>query len=558
MSDAILIFSLGPVQGLIAQARRVGDLDAGSSLLVKLSKAAGMVIQNKGGDLIFPANLDGDVPNKLVARIPAEKTKTLVATAQGAIETEWHKYVSRARQQLTANGPVPDNVWEAIWERQVSTLWEVYWAAAPETGDYHAAYDAASRAFDAAKRTRVFKQVEERGIKDSLSGQRSALRTANLDARGYWKQVASNVTTAELRADGRERLDAIGAVKRWSGLSKQSPSVSHIATADFRATAKSHNIELASYRRTVVALLRDRLYPVSNDNDWPYDGDLFFLETLTPERLGDSYGLQQPQPGLLQAAQLALRTLQKAVGLTPCPYYAIIAFDGDGMGKMVRQCQTDTEHRTLSQRIIDFAGQVRGIVRKYHGHTVYAGGDDVLALAPLSEALPLSQELANQFECTVQGTASVGIAIAHHLYPLDAALSAAREAERQAKLVPGKATLCVRVLKRSGETADERSPWSAIDGTFERLVGLFRSKALSSRFAYAVTEAAYALPEADESFGAEVRRLWHRHRRPDKWTENEEEWATTLRTWAGHLPCRTEELGRWLTFARFVAQGGVE
>jgi len=558
MSNAILIFSLGPVQGLIAQARRVGDLDAGSRLLVELSRAAGTAIVNQGGNLIFPANLAGDVPNKLVARIPAEKVDTVAEAARQAIGAKWSEYVSRARQQLKAKGPAPDGVWEDIWERQIGALWEIYWAAAPETRDYRAAYDTASRAFDAAKRTRVFQQVEESGLKDSLSGQRSALRTAKLDARAYWAQVATNATAAELRSRGRERLDAIGAVKRWGELSVQSPSVSHIATADFRAAAKSFSKELEAYRTTVENLLRGHLYRVSNESAWPYDGDLFFAETLTPERLADSYGLEQSQSGLLEAAQLALRTLHQAVGFAPCPYYAIIAFDGDNMGKMVRQCQTETEHKDLSQHIIHFAGQVKGIVEQYHGHTVYAGGDDVLALAPLSGALPLTQKLADQFENVVRETASAGIAIAHHLYPLDAALSAAREAELQAKLVPDKASVCVRVLRRSGETVDARSPWSAIGDTFTQLVNLFRNKALSSRFAYTVADAVYALPEANEAFEAEVRRLLRRHRHPDKWTGNEAGWAATLRTWASLLPGKTEELGHWLAFARFVAQGGGE
>jgi len=560
MSGAILIFSLGPVQGLIAQARRVGDLDAGSHLLVELSRAAGTAIQNQGGDLIFPTTLASDVPNKLVARIPAEKVERVVEAAQQAIETKWHQYVSRAQQQLKAKGPATDEVWEAIWKRQIGTLWEIYWAAAPETGDYRVAYDTASRAFDASKRTRVFKQVKEKGAKDSLSGRRSALRTRALKAKEYWAQVAQSpqVTRAELRPDGREWLDAIGAVKRWCGLGEQSPSMSHIATSDFGTAAKTHNTELNVYRKTVENLLQGHLYKVSNDRDWPYDGDLFLLETLTPERLEDSYGLKQPQPGLLQASQLALRILQEKVGFAPCPYYAIIAFDGDNMGRMVQQCQTEVEHKALSQRIINFAGQVRGIVRKYHGHTVYAGGDDVLALAPLSRALPLAQELADQFENVIHGTASAGIAIAHHLYPLDAGLSAAREAERQAKQVPGKATLCVRVLKRSGETVDALSPWSAIGSTFTQLVDLFRSEALSSRFAYAAVDAAYALPEANESFEAETRRLLHRHRHLDKWTESEEKWAANLRTWADRLPGGTEELAHWLTLAHFVAQGGVE
>ena len=562
INDAIFIFSLGPVQGFIAEARRLADLDAGSRLLVKLATAAGVAIQNAGGSLIFPAKLGDDVPNKLVARVPAGSVEAIAQAAQQAIQAEWQKYVSNARQRMAANGPTPDDIWETIWDRQVNSLWETYWAAAPETGDYHAAYDAASRAFDAAKRTRTFPQIEEGGVKDSLSGRRSALRTGDMQARDYWTQVAKspNITQAELRPGGRERLDAIGAIKRWGRLVKSSPSVSLTAAADFMAAAKKEKSALVMYRDIVEkSPLGDYLFPVSSDADWPYGGDLFFLETLTPERLGDSYGLvEQPDDGPLEVVRQKLRALYRKVNSRPRPYYAIIALDGDDMGKIVSGCQTEGEHQSLSQNIIAFAGKVRPIVEKHLGHTVYAGGDDVLALAPLSTALLLAQELAVEFHNVVGGTASAGIAIAHRLYPLSATLRAAREAEHQAKQVPDKAALCARVLKRSGETVDARTTWAAMGDTFERLVNLFQSEAISSKMAYAAAEAAYALPLADESFESELRRQLRRHRHPTEWTESEDAWAAMLRTWADSLPDKTEGLGRWLTLARFVAQGGVE
>lgn len=560
MSEAIFIFSLGPVQGFIAEARRLHDLDAGSRLLVKLAAAAGQAIQDRGGSLIFPDSLEGDVPNRLVARLPIDRVKETAQASQQAIQEEWRKYTATARQFLRSNGPSLDDTWEAIWNRQVTTCWETYWAAAPENGSYHAAYDTASRAFDAAKRTRAFSQVEEGGIKDSLSGRRSALRVRDMDARAYWAQVARSerITRAELRPRGRECLDAIGTVKRWGGLASGAPSVSRVATSDFLMAAKNNESALAMYRDTIKGLLGKYLFHVSNDDVWPYGGDLFFLETLTPERLADSYGFENPDAGALEIARDMLRDLYRKVGARPRSYYAIIALDGDSMGKMVSGCRTEAEHQALSRKIITFAAQVRPTVEGHLGHTVYAGGDDVLALAPLSTAKSLAQRLSVEFHRMVQGTASAGMAIVHRLYPLSAALRAAREAEHRAKRVPGKATLCVRVLKRSGETVDARTPWDAMGDTFEKLVCLFESKAVSSRLAYATAEAAYALPNADESFEAELRRQLRRHRHPTKWTEDEDAWADTLRAWAGQLPDQTEELGRWLTLARFVAQGGAE
>jgi len=575
MNEAIFIFSLGPVQGFIAEARRVGDLDAGSEVLKRLSRAAGQAIQDNGGTLIYPAHLHDDVPNKLVARVSYERIETLAQAAEGAIKEEWQKYVSTAHAFLVTHGPHPDERWNVIWERQTGTFWEIYWAAAPLDRDYATAYKNASRAFNATKRTRVFPQVKEEGVKDSLGGQRSALRTATLRAAQYWAQVAAspNVTQAALRPEGRERLDALGAIKRWGGLTKGSPSVSHIAAANFLAAAKEYPETLNMYRGTAENLLRDRRYCVSNDPAWPYDGDLLFKETLTEGRLVDNYGLVDPHEGYLEAARQALSALHKKVDCPLSPYYAFIVFDGDGIGEMVSKCESEEEHQAFSKMLLDFARQAQENIVEYSAHPVYVGGDDVLALASFSQALPLVQTLAERFASAVDGgTASAGVAIAHHLHPLDATLSAARAAERQAKRVEGKATLCVRVLRRSGEQVDARSPWTGIGDTFDTLIAFFREGALSSKLPYAVAEAAYALPKPNDALEAELKRLLGRHHDPEKWSESETEWAERLRAWAENLPepaeqkgehlsggiNQTEELARWLALARFMAQGGGE
>lgn len=312
-------------------------------------------------------------------------------------------------------------------------------------------------------------------------------------------------------------------------------------------------------------------YAISDDIAWPYDGDLFFAETLTENRLADSYGLSAPHEGYLEAARQALSALHKKVEASLSPYYAVIVFDGDGIGEMVSGCETEEKHSTFSQTLLEFASKAKRSIEKQSAHPVYVGGDDVLALAPLSQALPLVQTLAKQFEEVVAGTASAGIAIAHHLHPLEATLSAARAAERRAKNVEGKAAICVRVLRRSGEQFDVRSKWTLLD-RFAPLVDFFHTGTLSSKLPYAVAESAYAFEEPDDAFEAELKRLLQRHHDPQTWSEDEAEWAARLRTWAEGLPkpakqqtayspqntSQAEELARWLALARFLAQGGVE
>jgi CRISPR-associated protein Cmr2 len=577
MSDAVLIFTFSPVQSFIAEARRASDLYVGSQILVCLAKAAGSIMEQRG-TLIYPAALGDDVPNKLVACVAWDEVESVAEDAKKALHDEWNRIAETARWKLTTGweiptkGPLPEAIWHTIWARQVSNMWEIHWAAASlENRSYKEAYKEASNALEATKHTRMFEATEEHGVKDTLSGCREALHTMTLSAKDYWAEIGKKVTVAKLQAGGRERLDAIGAIKRFSEIADESrfPSTSTIASRPFLNVARQRR-ELVEYRQAMEELLKGYLYkPNRDDPDWPYDGDLLFMETLTTQRLESSYGLTAPDQGWLQMARDTLREVYNQVKPRPSPYYAVIVLDGDGIGQRINACLTQPDpqqaHEQFSRRLAKFSDQVKEILSSFSGSVVYNGGDDVLALALLSTSFDLTQTLARTFAEATQGTASAGIAIAHHLYPLGAVLQAARQAEKQAKQIEGKNAVSVCVLKRNGETLEIRSPWTAVGDTFADVVQLFQGdtqgEPLSSKFAYDVPHAAYALPEADEKSRAELRRLLTRHRNtrhpqapdPDEWAKRLHSWATQL---AG--PDKFAELGRWLVFARFMAQGGGE
>lgn len=567
MTDAILIFTFSPIQPFIAEARRAADLYAGSKILVDLARAAAQAIQQQGATLIYPSadSLDTDVPNKLVARVAWEQASLIVRAAEAALQQTWQDIASSAKNQLLLKWHLnSDAEWEAIWQRQTGNLWEIYWAAAEIGADgYAKAYCEASNVLDARKRCRDFKECEEPGIKDSLSGSREALHTHQQNAKAYWQIASERICAQEasrLRPEGRERLDAIGAIKRFSDRADRSfYSTSSVAAWDFLTEVRQHRQQLDHYRQTVEALLGQRKYAVCNDPDWPYDGDLLFLETLSADRLVDSYGLTQPNEQKLEAAREALGSLYKVAQTRPRPYYALLVLDGDNMGQYIDQClalpDAETAHREFSQKLARFTQAACGIIDPKL--QVYIGGDDAMALLPLSQALPIARQLAASFHAITGGTASAGIAIAHHLYPLSVTLQAARAAERAAKEAnDDKAAVCIRCLKRSGEAIQVRSQWHSLGETFERLVQLFQEGKLADRLAYSVLESAYALPEANSMFEAEVYRQLQRH--SSREFTCEKEWAMTLRTWAATLPGKTAELGQWLTLARFMAMGGAE
>src|SRR5437588_6984218 len=71
MTQSMLLFSLGPVQAFIAQARKTRDLWLGTFQLSKLMEAA-MEGIDKQGTFVFPTKqkVDGwipDLPNKYIA-----------------------------------------------------------------------------------------------------------------------------------------------------------------------------------------------------------------------------------------------------------------------------------------------------------------------------------------------------------------------------------------------------------------------------------------------------------------------------------------------------------
>ena len=622
MPDAVLVFTFGPIQPFIAEARRASDLYAGSQTLVALARAAAQELAARG-TLVYPAGLTAngghqqaaaaqDVPNKLVAIVPHEQAEEFARAAERALWAQWRALAEQARRSFATKvgAAFVDDTWLATWRRQTgepadaadapgpaASPWEVYWAAARldgprESHAYAKAYEQASRGLDAAKRTRAFVAAEEHGDKDSLSGRRAALHTTNLPARKYWERVGERVSPSLLRPGGDERLDALGVCKRFSRLldDVRFPSTSTVATADFLARAKQRAPDaLRAYREALEAFLGRRLYRArAHDASWPYDGDLLFAETLAPERLRDSYGAkpQELDPRALRSAQETLRALHQTAGGAPSPYYAVVVLDGDSMGQRLGACLAAgnplAAHQELSRRLAAFSDWVRQRLTPERG-LVYNGGDDVLLLAPLAEALPLAAELAAEFQARTatpetQGTASAGIAVAHHLYPLDAALRAAREAEARAKQVTGKAAVGVAVLRRSGERRELVSPWAALDalGEFDALVALFRDDGagslLAGRFPYEVADAARVLPVANDLFAAELRRLLARHhnqRHPQPLTdERRADWAHRLSAWAASLASTvggthdgttgTALVADWLVFARFVAQGGGE
>ncbi len=574
MTTAVLIFTFGPVQSFVVEARRASDLFVGSAILSELAKAAANTIGRN--NLVYPAAISNDIPNVLVARVPAANAKLIAEEAKKALYTRWKEIAESARNKFV-EWKFTDPTFNKIWQRQVDHVWHIYWVAVEETTDYAEAYTRARATLDAVKRSRLFAACDEPGIKDTLSGLREALHCSGQVGysaiRAFWQEIAQHpsVGPSLLRSAGRERLDAIGVVKRFCDLAnKQFPSVSTITALDFIERARQQTRDqLHAHRGAVAALLGQYAYrPRAEDNDWPFDGDLLFEETLTRNRLEDSYALSQPDQDKLDAARRTLKALYKAVGGSPSPYYAVLVLDGDSMGKRISEClkqpNPQQSHKQLSQSLACFAWRVQNMFQSMPGCLIYNGGDDVLAFLPLAWVLEKAQALAQEFDqvsqnAPVPGTVSAGIALVHHLHPLDAALRAARIAENQAKRVEGKAAVCITALKRSGEQVTAATKWESL-GVLQRLIADLQCGHLANSFVTDASLSLEAIPDNQrEMLLAELRRQARRHG-AESWVKSGEadRLAGQLADWSTQLPNRVDDLRRWLGIARFIVRESQE
>lgn len=248
-------------------------------------------------------------------------------------------------------------------------------------------------------------------------------------------------------------------------------------------------------------------------------------------------------------------------------YFAVLHMDGDRMGIRLSQFTNLKDHQEFSRTLAKFADQiVPDIIREYGGQTaqfIYAGGDDVLALLPLSHALRCADELRKAFTALTDCTASAGIAITPYDFPLDAALEIAREAEEMAKDdYDRKGAVVVTEAHGSGTIRHAGGPWKIVT-LVEKLYGYFKEGALSGKIGYDLLTVASEMtgrvqPQARQ---AEVTRLLRRRTAEgasDDVREAIENLASEIVYFGdadtNALESNWKRMAHWAILARFLAQ----
>jgi CRISPR-associated protein Cmr2 len=458
--DLVFRFTLGPVQGFIAQAWHTRDLWAGSFLLSWLAAKAMVAVRSQTGCIKFPeVDLDplilameqrrgqpvlATVPNQFKATVPAGfDAKEVEAAVQGSWrglgDAVYDRFVAPVVSAHYGRGT------KDIWERQIAGFWEISWVLGKPDG-------MEGTWIVARKNWRNHRQPDQGGERCRLMGEWQEI--SGHDRLGehrqrddFWKAMQGG-DHLELR-DG-ERLCAIALVKRFfPRLSRHKlcdtigwvpggdpdrtgswPSLGHIAAASWLSEVAREE-EVATSCDSFASYVQDRLSPCHFREQHPriacvaaiesrafstgprtfpqLDANFFRLDDLRNRnslplynRHNNAIGKREDErarSGLI-ALHNAIVDAAKEAGVKfvePPPYYAMLLMDGDEVGELLDGNQDVQVSRGLSA----FTKEVEALFTtgqdRIQGIAIYAGGGDVLALTTLEAAIPAAVRLARAY-----------------------------------------------------------------------------------------------------------------------------------------------------------------
>lgn len=520
-----LHFTFGPVQSFVAQARRTRDLYAGSMLLSHLAMSAMRGIPNPQKAVVLPAfeelaNIESNskhasAPNRFTAKFASQEEAVEAASkAQADFLAAWRKIADTVwKNYLEGHSSLGCGTAD-IWERQVENFWQISWVITE--GDE-------PNALDRRKNWQTYWPPEEPGDHCVLMGQwqelsgfiRSKQRSEQDE---FWKAVQETVQSrvSDLELEDGERLCAIAFIKRFFPLVAEEaigrklephgwpstvtmaalPWFRKIAATPASYQAASDYLSLVRYQPGAlvtdirrIKLLRE--FPAQLRDFVRLSGNFLNRTALANE---DDTSLKNgtDRPALLSA----LASLEKAVQDRAGSFYAVLLMDGDLMGALIREYGPQKVTSGLSW----FARRIPSGIYAHDGLTIYAGGDDLLALLPLDRALEAAiaarRLYSESFEQDEKATLSGAIIFAHYRCAFSQVLSSAHELlDDVAKDRTGRDSLAIRVLKPGGVTCEWSAPFAYLTKTepqlFAPLVGEFgeeKGKTLTSSLLYNLRE----------------------------------------------------------------------
>lgn len=535
LTQTWLSFSITPVQRFIEAARTVRDLKTGSEILCWLTDVAIRVGRNQGGRLLFPwiddaeFNIEGyvrHIPNQFIMLFDKdEQARAAEAACREAVKSTWSTLSGDVRGLF-------DKAWNDLtwdpgngWDRQINSFWDLHTAVIPPSDDvlHKHLFGGASEADPRRRQWKVAAAVLAMNKQvrhfpgDQGAGRAKCSMMGDFEQMGpggtlkqqdtFWKnRKVAAFTRNGIRIGKRDRLCAVALTKRFAPavenalkwLQDPVPDTASLAVDAWRADVQQRLPQLLG---TWDAAAKAYCEGMGEEADSP--GRYLLADDLaTPkqeEMPGNSTDAQcnAAREEMNQARKQLFDAVKEAKMVPPPRYFAVLALDGDHMGKWLSGDRGIVGDKPLDSGYYhEMSEKLRGygkttaqkIVRKYNGFLVYAGGDDLLAFLPVQEVVACARELLDEYP-QLPGikptTASAGIAICHYLYDLRSALRQARAALEEAK-DNGRDRIGWRLLKRSGGDIHGIIERKLVQ-TFLDATSLFK-KGISDRWVYRLAE----------------------------------------------------------------------
>lgn len=451
----------------------------------------------------------GSIPNRfkgLVATVdpmtfnPDAVVKSVQEAWKALAETVWEADLDDIKTKDDKN-----NIQRNIWDRQIGNFWDMSWVITEDEND--------SSALDKRKNWRTYVPPEEPGVKcammdgwQELSGEKRPNRDA---MNAFWDKVRDSGKTG-MKSDLRpnEALCAIAFVKRRFSrhfhnlnhtmsaypLMKEGellkdannklitkkgwqlkgwkvptavPSVVYMAAVHWLEKAlKDKGAELSklhAFHDAAADLTGDEYgewktnihciakLPNAYEFKWlsSLDGNVFFESSLENPNIFED---QKQAEKVLDALNAVRESVQPKLP-KPTPFYAVLMMDGDSLGSHMSDIK---KQPAITAGLAKFTNGVPNIVYQHNGFLMYAGGDDVLAILPLEDAIACAAELRTHYmNCfdsnDIPTTLSGAIEFVHIKIPLTKVLHDAHKLlDNVAKDGRGRDALAIRVWKPGG------------------------------------------------------------------------------------------------------------
>ncbi len=380
----------------------------------------------------------GSLPNRFRAELPANVEFDPNKCAD-AVKGKWKDISEVIWEQFLKDFWDSDDVkgvTRKIWERQVAGFWDINWVI----GD-SGSFEEDSMWLNFRKNWRNYHPPTEGGNHctlmgdwQELSGFMGETSTAKkTQQKEFWERLRNHLSkklgnreNELLELDEHERLCSIAFIKRffastpeiarkaigWDPDVKRWPSTNYIAAADWLAKLNEKAREDTSVRqaceiyagivkgyknkivgggfgerKTTLGCLQE-LGEVTQ-----LDGALLFQNDIDNK---NTVRLHEDNEEVRKVLKNSLTDLQKKVGSKASPYYALLLMDGDKLGKLLQN--DNVTPANVSKALAEFTEQAPKIIEKHCcGVTIYAGGDDIMALLPINFALPAAVKLYKAF-----------------------------------------------------------------------------------------------------------------------------------------------------------------